>query len=208
MDKTTDQIRKKYKAILSQTTLRDKQSVRTTFKLHSKTLGDTAWLAKYNGVSQKVVIDFAVKHLSENLEEIYPALLKKGDIAFRKDIKKKPIELIRKTQVISRQSQNILNNLSKELQIPRDQLVEDTINILKMFSDSERKDHEKALKYIEDAFDHLDKTEKKLNKFLKEEDPVSIRFRKILTFTENLHTAIYTELSDGTPVDPYPIFVV
>ena len=198
MDKTTDQIRKKYKAILSQTTLRDKQSVRTTFKLHSKTLGDMAWLAKYNGVSQKVVIDFAVKHLSEYLEEIYPALLKK----IKKDIKKKPIELISKTQVISRQSQNILNNLSKELQIPRDKLVEETINILKMFSDTERKDHEKALQYIEDAFDHLAKTEKKINKFLKEEDPVRIRFRILTSLVNNLHTAILTELSDGTPVDP------
>lgn len=202
MIKKTDQIKKKYKAILSQTTLRDKQSVRTTFKLQNKTLKDMVWLAKYNGVSQKEVIEFAVKHLSENLEEIYPTLLKKGDTLFIKDHDKKPVELIRKTQVINRQSQNILNNLSKELNIPRDHLVEDTINILIIFAESERKEHEKAIKFIEDAYDYLTKTEIKINKILKEEDPVRIRFRKILTFTGNLLTAIYTELSDGTPVDP------
>ena len=181
--------------------LRDKQSVRTTFRLKRETYETISWLANYNGVTKKELIDHAVVTLSE-LEGAYKALLEKSDEIFAEKDDGSAV-FVRKTQVVTRKTLEILNKLSKELNISRDKLVERTIKVLKMINQNQVQKHEKALTKIEQLASQVEKTKDALKKLLEEEDPILARVYQVNAIVDRLYTAICSEISEGEPIDPY-----
>jgi hypothetical protein len=204
LNKNTSDILFHSKRSFSTGQIRDRQSVRTTFKLKKETFDTMAWLSNYHDIPKKDLIDYAVVNLPEDLGVAYKTLLEKADVIFKEKTDDSTV-YVRKTQVVTRKTLKILKNLSKELNEPRDKLVESSINILNMVCQHQIEDHKKALKKIEELYSHIDATRVQLIELLDDEDPVLMRFNKIISSFDRLNDDICSEISNGEPIDPYGI---
>jgi len=201
----------------SPATLRDRRSVRTTFRLSKETREAMAWLAKYYRVKPKEVIDLCVNLLqaidisdhtrtSEDADQDIKASLLEF-LGFRAATSKKDSmstgEYVRRTQVISRKSLGTLNDLSESSKKTRDKLVEDAILTLKLINQGEeQKNHEQALEEIQNLVSQIEATEQKLEDLLAEGDPILHRLHVVRSMTESLEMDIEAEIYKREPIDP------
>ena len=179
-----------------------KRSVRTTFRLGKDTFSKMESLSKYYKITKKELIEFLVDTVQTfaDSSEQGESLLNRIDNKTSGQTQK--ADLIRKTQVISKKSLNTLNKLSNDTGFSRDQLIKFAVIIHKFSFKQIRKNHEKALKDINKLVSKINETRKTLKKYLDPNDPVLIRFEVIDIVTDNLCTAIESEINDGVPVDP------
>jgi hypothetical protein len=187
-----------------QTDLSGRQSVRTTFKLSQKAYDDIVWLANHHNITLKDVFDILCSKLESSQED--DTLIKMVAKSIRIDNFNASIDAIRKTHVITKNSLAILDELSKEYQVPRDALVEKAIMTFKALIDANLQkaieNHKKALDIVSKFWSNSEDVEHQLKKLLGDDDPIVTRFGYIVVLAMNLHSAIEHELKDGTPIDP------
>jgi hypothetical protein len=179
-----------------------KRSVRTTFRLEKDTFSNMESLSKYYKITKKELIEFLVDTVQTfaDSSEQGESLLNSMDNKTYGQTQK--ADLIRKTQVISKKSLNTLNRLSKDTELSRDQLITLALIIYKTDLRQVHKNHEKALKDINKLISKINETENALKKFLDPDDPVLMRFAYIAIVTDNLCSAIRSEIDKGVPIDP------
>jgi hypothetical protein len=179
-----------------------KRSVRTTFRLNKDTFSEMESLSIYNSISRKELIDYIVDIVQNLADFSNEGKLLLHSINNKISGQTQKADLIRKTQVISKKSLNTLNRLSKDTGLSRDQLITLALIIYKTNLRQVHKNHEKALKDINKLISKINETENALKKFLDPDDPVLMRFAYIAIVTDNLCSAIRSEIDKGVPIDP------
>jgi len=179
------------------TSLSEKQSVRTTFKLSKKSLDAFNSLIEAHRLKPKEIFDLICSF--DQLIDIAVKSIDNESLPTGK-------EYVRKTYVISQQDKRLLNRLSKKHGVPRDMLVDRLIlayeGILKLHKKKEREQEEKAYKIVSEFSQNAGATLKELSDLLDKDSPILERFGAIELLVENLNTAIYEKLEYDTPIDP------
>lgn len=206
------------------TDLRDRQSVRTTFKISQDSVETIGILAKHHGVSFKEIFDnLSTQFLKErflkklaNKEELEqaPLLQQLAHIAEKYMAQKgdqyadRQKGLVRKSQVVSRGALRTLNEVSKEYQIPRDLLVDWSLVIMRDKFEKDikatREKYQEAYEIIAELNSHASNAVEKLWELLDPDDPILERFASVGAVLEDLHSAIKSNLDNGTPIGPEP----
>jgi hypothetical protein len=143
-------------ASLSVEELQGKQSVRTTFRLPDYTINLLNVVAFQLGLQQKSLFDQLIE--DENIvKEIVERAIKHNQQMKAKDRRQK-------TYVLNRKSLEVIDKLSKELNISRDFLVEVSIYRLLPVLNSEQKKHKNRSIFYEDLRSHIEQGKKLLKK--------------------------------------------
>lgn len=153
--------------------LRGKQSVRATFKISQKAIDAIGLVAVHMGIKQKSLFD----HIIEDLEAL-DTLAQTIQIRQFRQIQRK-----QKTYVLSRKTIDALEAISETYGMPRDALVEYSVQKLESIISSERLKHEdrKILKKEMVAyFDQGRVFYEKAVRVLGEDDPFCRRIAKAL----------------------------
>ncbi|OGQ85840.1 MAG: hypothetical protein A3J85_02130 [Desulfobacula sp. RIFOXYA12_FULL_46_16] len=153
--------------------LRGKQSVRATFKISQRAIDAIGMVAVHMGIKQKSLFD----HIIEDLEAL-DALAQTIQIRKFKQIERK-----QKTYVLSRKTIDALEAISETYGMPRDALVEYSVQKLGSIISSEKLKHEERKilqKEITDYFDHGRLLYQKAVSILGEDDPFCRRIEKAL----------------------------
>lgn len=176
--------------------LRGKQSVRTTFKLSAKTISAVSIVATHLGIKQKSLFD----HLIEEIQSLSKLTEKIRQLQFKKK------DGVQKTYVISRKSLHYLDQMSKDFHMPRDVLVEYSVQRLLPIIDVERKKHEnrkhiagELIPYMEMGKTLLDKARKRLG----EDDPVFLKLRNMIAASENTYRDIELFIERGNIIEDF-----
>lgn len=151
--------------------LRGKQSVRATFKLSQKAIDSIGLVAIHMGIKQKSLFD----HIIEDMEAL-------SDLAKTIRIRKfKEIPRKQKTFVLSRKTIDALSAISETYGMPRDALVEYSVQKLGSVILAEKLRHEERKKLRKQMAVHFQTGEalyKKTTEILGEEDPFCRQFEK------------------------------
>ncbi len=182
---------------VSKTSLSEKQSVRTTFKLSESSNNAIDWLIKTNNLKPKEVFDLMCSN--ENLVDFAIEAAKKNG-------KSSSTKQTRKTFVISKRVLRLLNRYSEKNKLSRDLIVEYLILLFKALlekhAEEEKQQEQKALTIISDFWSKAESIEKELKDLLDDDSPILDRFGYVIVLLMNLVGAIESKLSDGTPIDP------
>ncbi len=182
---------------VSKTSLSEKQSVRTTFKLSEGSNNAIEWLIKTNNLKPKEVFDLICSN--ENLVALaIEAAQKNGEGSSTKQT--------RKTFVISKRVLRLLNKYSEKHKLSRDLVVENLVLLFKALlekhAEEEKQREEKALTIISDFWSKAESVEKQLKDLLDDDSPILDRFGYVIVLLMNLTSAIESKLSDDVPIDP------
>jgi hypothetical protein len=204
------------------TDLKDRESVRTTFKISTLSAETIKVLAKHHGIRFKEVFDnlcaqFLKERLMEKISdksELDQApLLQQLAYLVEQQIAQKPDQyneqkkdLVRKSQVVSRGALRTLNEVSKEYKIPRDLLVDWSLAIMRTRFDDDiettQEQYEQAEEMIAGFIATGNRLYDDLDDLLEANDPLLARFDYPMIMLDNLLLAIKAYLKDGTPIDP------
>lgn len=130
--------------------LKLKQSVRTTFKLPRETINLLGLIAGQLGIKQKSLLD----QLTED-KELLTNFAQKADQEIEKEKSRFP-----KTFVISRSTLESINEVAKRQNVPRDFLVEFSIQRLVPVIENELEKHQQRKKIFEEMKEYMDHGEK------------------------------------------------
>jgi len=176
--------------------LRGKQSVRTTFKLSTRTIDAVSIVATHLGIKQKSLFD----HLIEDLESLSEIADKVHESAAEKR------KGVQKTYVISRKSLRYLERISKEYGTPRDILIEYSVRRLLPIINRERKKHDNRKK-IRDDLRHYTAAGQRLldaaSKNLGEDDPVWNRLKTAVGAIENAYREVDAFVEKGSIIESF-----
>ena len=153
--------------------LRGKQSVRATFKISQKAIDAIGLVAVHMGIKQKSLFD----HIIEDLEAL-DTLAQTIQIRQFRQIQRK-----QKTYVLSRKTIDALEAISETYGMPRDALVEYSVQKLESIISSEKLKHEERKILKKEMTDHFDQGKlfyKKAVAVLGEDDPFCRRIEKAL----------------------------
>ncbi|MBW2654332.1 MAG: hypothetical protein JRC91_05175 [Deltaproteobacteria bacterium] len=153
--------------------LRGKQSVRATFKLSQKSIDAIGLVAIHMGIKQKSLFD----HIIEDIDAL-DSLAKTIRIKQFKKISRK-----QKTFVLSRRTIEALEVISQAYEIPRDALVEYSIEKLGSIINAEKARHEERKILLKNIIDHFTRGKsfyKKAVAMLGKDDPFCRRFEKAI----------------------------
>ncbi|MCG6880042.1 MAG: hypothetical protein LJE96_12965 [Deltaproteobacteria bacterium] len=162
----------------SLTELRGRQSVRATFKLSGRAIEAISIAAAHMGIKQKSLFD----HLIDDVESL--ALVAR-EIETKRFLNLKRVQ---KTFVLSRRTLYCLETVSKDLDTPRDALVEYSIARLLPVIEEERKKHEKRkvlLQEIEKYLEAGEELSERVERSLGPEDLVSEKLKGALSTLRN-----------------------
>jgi hypothetical protein len=187
---------KKSKLDLSKA-IRAEQSSRTTFKLNLNARDTLDELCKSFHLSPKQILNvfFDDKFLIDRtLKEV-------------KNTKKNAeTKYIRKTIVISKHMHIILNKITRDHKISRDDYMNSLIISVKNLLDNHIKEEKELIKkakiIISDFSDQLLKVENNLKSLLPDSHPIISRFGYISVLTYNLIGAIDEKLENNIAIDP------
>lgn len=152
--------------------LRGRQSVRTTFKLSEKSINALSILACQMGIKQKSLFD----HLIDDVQ-LLKAIAEQAEGAPSSERR------IPKTYVISRKTLENLEYISSRYNIPRDLLVEFSVERILPLVEQEKAKHEKRKVIAEELTARLRQSLKlleKAEKELGEDDPLVYELRSML----------------------------
>jgi hypothetical protein len=153
--------------------LKMKQSVRTTFKLPEEVINLLSIIAGQLGIKQKSLLD----QLTED-SNLLLKLAKEVDQKNRGDDTRQP-----KTFVISRSSLQSINDVAKKQKVPRDILVEMSINRLLPIIEGELKRHTKRKQIIEE-----------MKQFAKQEETLRDKAKTVLGEDDDLYKMIDSQV--------------
>lgn len=116
------------------------ESSRTTFTISPDAVEDLSWLANYYGVTQKRIVDHVLRIL-QSMRETEDLLIEAAQDVSLDDT-------VRKTVAIDPDTRSGLNEVSDELDVSRDRLVEVGIRLAKMFSEKNKARQREEVKMI------------------------------------------------------------
>jgi hypothetical protein len=157
--------------------LKERQSVRATFRLSEGCIEAISIVATQMGIKQKSLFD----HLAGDMESL------KSIAREIKQIKIKKQGRIQKTFVISRKSLSSLDEISNMFNASRDILVEHSIQRLLPIISKERKKHETRKEFLIKIKKHFHQGEEILNdikKQLGDDDPIINKFEMLISSYE------------------------
>ena len=175
-----DNIQNKQDVYLSKTLtfeLKERQSVRATFRLSEGCIDAISIVATQMGIKQKSLFD----HLAEDMDSL------KSIAREIKQMKIKKHGRIQKTFVISRKSLSSLDEISNMFNASRDMLVEHSIQRLLPIISRERSKHETRKEFLVKIKKHFKEGETILNdikKQLGDDDPIIKKFAMIISSYE------------------------
>lgn len=182
---------------VSKTSLSEKQSVRTTFKLSEDCINAIDWLLKTNNLKPKELFDLICSN---------DDLVNLAAEAAKKDDKNISVKHTRKTFVISKRTLRLLNKKSEEQTLSRDLIVEKLVLLFKALlekhTEEEKQKEEEALSIISDFWTKAEEIENKLKDLLDDDNPILDRFSIVIVIIMNLVSAIESKLSNDVPIDP------
>ena len=175
-----DKKQKKKDLFLSKTLtseLKERQSVRATFRLSEGCIEAISIVATQMGIKQKSLFD----HLAEDMDSL------KSIAREIKQMKIKKHGRIQKTFVISRKSLSSLDEISNMFNASRDMLVEHSIQRLLPIISRERTKHETRKEFLVKIKKHFKQGETILNDIKKQlgnDDPIIKKFAMIISSYE------------------------
>ena len=180
----------------SSSDLRGRQSVRSTFKLSERAINALSVVATHLGIKQKSIFD----HLIDDLRSLDVIAREIQRNSFNK------LNRVQKTYVLSRRTLSCLEEASKNFEIPRDALVEYSIQRLLPIIAEERERHRKREEILGEITEYLKQGEKILRKskgLLGEEDPVYDKFQTAMSVFQNAHRTIEAFIEKGKIIEKY-----
>jgi hypothetical protein len=178
--------------------LRERQSVRATFRLSEACIDAITILAAQLGIKQKSVFD----HLMEDVQVL------KEMARELENIEMDPHERIQKTFVISRRSLSFLDSISSEYDAQRDALVEYSVRRLLPIIAKERKKHEKRKELLFEISNHFAEGEKVLSKadeMLGADDPLVNKLKTAISVYENAFDHIVKFIDRGKIIEEFQL---
>lgn len=165
--------------------LRNRQSVRATFKLTPHAIETITIASVHLGIQQKSLFDHLIED-SQSLNMIAREI---------ESFDTRPENRIQKTYVISRKTLYSLDKMSKEFDAPRDALVELSIQRLLPVIAREKERHKRRREIFAELSEHLEKGRKIFKKsetLLGRDDPVYDKLEKSMMVLEHTYHAIET----------------
>ena len=162
---------------LSAQQLKGKQSVRATFRMSDQMIDLLKVAANHLEVQQKSLIDELVQS-REMLDHIANE---------SQEISQSEKERRQKTFVLSRNSLDLLDDISNKYNLSRDYLVEICISRLIPYVDAEQEKHKQRRELIKDVDNYLEEGKNllmKADKMLGPDDRFRVKLERIINFTE------------------------
>jgi len=169
-------------ALPSPSDLRGRQSVRATFRLSESAIHTLSALSAHLSIKQKSLFD----HLIQDKRSL--ALIASGVEMERFE----KLKRVQKTFVISRKTLCCLNDVSKDLNAPRDALVEYSIRRLTPIVEEERERQMKRKRVVDHLTRFVEEGENLLESsriLLGEDDPVYERLESLIKACRKSHRA-------------------
>lgn len=160
-------------AFISSSGLRERQSVRATFKLSSGCIAAISIVAAQLGIKQKSLFD----HLAQDIDSLNAIAREVQNARVRAENR------VQKTYVISRKSLSLLDEISRAFNAPRDALVEFSVRRLLPVINKEQKKFEMrkaAFNGIQRHFDGGVKLLEEMINKLGEDDPVVAKLAAVM----------------------------
>ena len=182
--------------IPSSSTLRDRQSVRATFKLTERSIDTISILSAHLGIKQKSLFD----HLIDDIRSLHVIAQKINQDSFDK------LTRTQKTFVISRKTLCRLEEASKEFDAPRDALVEYSVQRLLPVISEERERHRNRKKILRVITEYLKQGDGILEESLKLlgiEDPVYDKFKNAIIACRKAQTTIEDFVLKGEIIEDF-----
>ncbi len=176
--------------------LRGKQSVRATFKISQKAIDAIGMVAVHMGIKQKSLFD----HIIEDLEAL-DTLARTIQIRQFKQIERK-----QKTYVLSRKTIDALEAISETYGMPRDALVEYSIQKLEAIISSEKLKHEERKILQKEILDHFNRGKilyQKAVAALGEDDPFCRRIEKAVLACQKTEEDIHDFLEKSKVLEGF-----
>ncbi|MCL7489270.1 MAG: hypothetical protein M8357_13975 [Desulfobulbaceae bacterium] len=176
--------------------LKGRQSVRATFRLPEHIINLLGIVAAQLGIKQKSLFD----QLVEDRDVLTKVAEKAPDIVHEQKKKRQ------KTFVLSRKSLDVLDSVARQQKIPRDFLVEISIERLLPVINSEQEKHKKRKLIYKDMEAYLHQGKKLLRKterLLGKEDQVSLKLRKIVNTCEANASELASTIEDGRAMEDF-----
>jgi hypothetical protein len=176
--------------------LRSRQSVRATFKLTPESILAISIVSVHLGIKQKSLFDHLIEDsraLNKIVGKIDPDELKAK-------------HRVQKTYVISRKSLYYLENISRDFNLPRDLLVEYSIQRLRPIISSEKEKHQRHIEVFAELSEHFRQGRqilRKSEKVLDSDDPVYSRLEKLMTGYETLYKEIESVIKRGEIIENF-----
>ena len=180
----------------SSSDLRGRQSVRATFKLSERAIDALSILAAHLGIKQKSLFD----HLMDDMRSLNVVAREVQRDNFNN------LARVQKTYVLSRRTLTCLEEASKNFDIPRDALVEYSIQRLVPIIAEERERHLKRKEVLNEITEYLKKGEQLLRKSkvtLGKEDPVYGKFETAMAVFKNAHGIIESYIEKAKLIEDY-----
>ena len=178
--------------------LRDRQSVRATFKLTEGCIDAISIVATHLGIKQKSLFD----HLIEDMQSL-------SSIA--REVQESKLRIpnrVQKTYVMSRKSLLSLEQVSKSYNAPRDTLVEFSVQRLLPIIARERQRHEKRKEILADITKHFNQGVKilhNINELLGEDDPIFDRFASTMAVYQKSYEQIESYIEKGKIIEEFEL---
>jgi hypothetical protein len=176
--------------------LKGRQSIRATFRLTERAINAISIVAAHLGIKQKSLFDHLIDD-TRALNSIADGI---------KSDKFSKLKRIQKTYVLSRKTMLCLEAASKDLDAPRDALVEYSIQRLLPVIDEEREKHLKHKKILCEITEYVKQGEKILKKsieLLGQGDPVHDRFESAMTVLNSAHSSIESFIEKGKIIENF-----
>lgn len=180
----------------SSSELRGRQSVRSTFKLSERAINALSIVSTHLGIKQKSIFD----HLIDDLRSLNVIAQEVQRDRFSR------LNRVQKTYVLSRRTLSCLEEASKHFEIPRDALVEYSIQRLLPIIAEERERHQNRKEALAAITEYLKQGEKLLQNskaLLGEEDPVYDKFETVMSVFRNAHRAMESFVERGKVIEDY-----
>ena len=180
--------------------LRGRQSVRATFKLSAACIDAIGVVARHLGIKQKSLFD----HLAEDMEALTSIAQKAGSAGLRRENR------VQKTFVISRRSLCSLEEVSKNYNTPRDELVEYSVQRLLPLIVNERQRQEvrkEMLASVQKHFQEGIRLQVKWEAAMGNEDPFLDRLAGVMRGYERALGEMNDIIEQGRPIEMFEPFL-
>ena len=176
--------------------LREKQSVRATFKLSKKAVDSIGLVAVHMGIKQKSLFDYVIEDLS--------TLKKTAEKVSSKSFKDTP--RVQKTYVLSRKTITLIETIAREYNLPRDVLVEHAVRRLESLIQSEKGKHGKRKTLFAEASDQFYRLRvlfEQSREILGEQDPFCRHLAKIIANCEKGEREMKNFIEKGNALEEF-----
>jgi len=173
-----------------------RQSVRVTFRLSAACINAISILATHLGIKQKSVFD----HLMEKTQVLHEIAKDLEKVAFDRETR------TQKTFVISRRSLLSLEKISGDFNMPRDALIEYSVQRLLPIILKEREKHEFRKQLFSKTERHFYESRellKNAQRLLGSEDPLTRRLNAMMATYENVFDELKAFIEKGKRIEAF-----